>query len=208
MLLISNRFCPDWDFYKKRNNDCNISGNSYFSRNQWNGTLNCSDPIKLHQTIVGDVIYLVGFYCRNQRNNLVAQHLSIRITNNFKLNAFIMTSHFIIKPMQRNSVQGHVNSTSSVLRRKEGPPRPLTLLLKCNFQNTFAFLVLTIHTIYWNCLLKLETFWTIPWCIHYPDFWPHENLNDKIRALCEKSDGKLLQSEAIQSNQSGSVLSL
>ena len=46
-------FCPSSDFYKKRNNDCNISASDYFHQNQWNGTLNCSDPIKLHKSIVG-----------------------------------------------------------------------------------------------------------------------------------------------------------
>ena len=54
-------FCPTWDFYKKRKNDCNISAASYFdeSEYQWNGTLNCSDPIKLHKDIVGDVTDLI-----------------------------------------------------------------------------------------------------------------------------------------------------
>ena len=52
-------FCPSFDFYQKRNNDCNISAKSYFERHQWNGTLNCSDPIKLHKSIVGDVTDLV-----------------------------------------------------------------------------------------------------------------------------------------------------
>ena len=55
-------FCPTWDFYNKRKNDCNISAASYFdeSEYQWNGTLNCSDPIKLHKDIVGDVTELIG----------------------------------------------------------------------------------------------------------------------------------------------------
>ena len=53
-------FCPSSDFYKKRNNDCNISASDYFHQNQWNGTLNCSDPIKLHKSIVGDVKDLVS----------------------------------------------------------------------------------------------------------------------------------------------------
>ena len=53
-------FCPHGDFYKKRNNDCNISAFDYFINNQWNGTLNCSDPIKLHKSIVGDVKDLVS----------------------------------------------------------------------------------------------------------------------------------------------------
>ena len=52
-------FCPDWDFNKKRSDDCNISINSYFEQNQWNGTLNCSDPIKLHKAFVGDVTDVV-----------------------------------------------------------------------------------------------------------------------------------------------------
>ena len=55
-------FCPSFDFYKKRNNECNISLFSYFdqSKYQWNGTFNCSDPSKLHKDIVGDVTELIG----------------------------------------------------------------------------------------------------------------------------------------------------
>ena len=52
-------FCPDEDFYAKRNNDCNISAYAYFHLNQWNGTLNCSDRIKLHKAIVGDITDVV-----------------------------------------------------------------------------------------------------------------------------------------------------
>ena len=48
-------FCPSFDFYRKRMDDCNISVNSYFNQNQWNDTVNCSDPIKLHKNIVGNV---------------------------------------------------------------------------------------------------------------------------------------------------------
>ena len=51
-------FCPSFDFYRK-NTECNISAESYFFRNQWKGTQNCSDPIKLHKSIVGDVTDLV-----------------------------------------------------------------------------------------------------------------------------------------------------
>lgn len=51
-------FCSSVDFFR-RNNDCNISAHSYFTQNQWTGTLNCSDPIKLHNSLVGDVKDLV-----------------------------------------------------------------------------------------------------------------------------------------------------
>ena len=43
----------------EKNTECNISAESYFFRNQWKGTQNCSDPIKLHKSIVGDVTDLV-----------------------------------------------------------------------------------------------------------------------------------------------------
>ena len=102
--------------------------------------------------------------CRNQKKNWVVQHPSFQINQTFalrktkkmKLKANFSTSHVIIKPKQRNSVQSHVSSTSSVLTKKKGTSHPFSQLLKCNFQNIFAFQVPTIHTQYWNCLQKLE----------------------------------------------------
>ena len=78
-------FCPHGDFYKKRNNDCNISAFDYFINNQWNGTLNCSDPIKLHKSIVGDVKDLVSSISLYDEDLANSKNVDLDNPSNFRI---------------------------------------------------------------------------------------------------------------------------
>ena len=53
-------FCPTFDFYSRRQNECNISATEYFYYIQWQGdTDQCKDPIKVHEHIVGTIKDLI-----------------------------------------------------------------------------------------------------------------------------------------------------
>ena len=55
-------FCPTFDFYSRRQNECNISATEYFYYIPWQGNSDpCKDPIKVHEQIVGTIKNLIQF---------------------------------------------------------------------------------------------------------------------------------------------------
>ena len=53
--------------------------------NQWNGTLNCSDPIKLHKSIVGDVKDLVSSISLYDEDLANSKNVDLDNQSNFRI---------------------------------------------------------------------------------------------------------------------------